>query len=255
MININWSTLILQIVNFSVMVFILTRFFFKPVVRILDERSKRVTSALDEAEQREREAAEMHAEYEQRLAEAQEQVIVMRQQAQEELEQTKRRLLSETRDEIQTMRERAEREIEEARQEAIYQHRRELGYLATTLSGRLMREAGGNAFQKASTEQFLEQLSALPDDQYRHALEASESEVVHVQLVSAHELDADSASQLERQVQEMAGKPIEVAHKVDPALVAGATIRFGDVVIDGSMAGQLQRLSERYVTDLEHGRA
>ena len=36
MININWSTLLLQIVNFGIMVFILSRVFFKPVVRILD---------------------------------------------------------------------------------------------------------------------------------------------------------------------------------------------------------------------------
>ena len=56
MINLNWSTILLQMINFAVMVFILSRVFFKPVVRILDERASRVTQTLKEAEEREREA-------------------------------------------------------------------------------------------------------------------------------------------------------------------------------------------------------
>ncbi len=57
MLKLNWSTLLLQIVNFAVMAFILWRFFFKMVVRILDERSERVTSALQEAEQKQQQGA------------------------------------------------------------------------------------------------------------------------------------------------------------------------------------------------------
>ena len=253
MLDIKWSTLILQIFNFLVMVFILARFFFKPVVRILDERSKKVTSALDEAEKREKEAADMHAEYEIKLAEAQEQVVSMRQQAQDELEQTKKKFLDEARQEIQAMRDKTTGELEEARQQAILQHRRDLGRLVTTLSGKLIREAGGSIFQSASIEHFLEQLGTLPADQVRRAVADSQTQVMHVQLVSAEQLDSDNASRIEAQLRGLAEQPIEMIYKVDPSLVAGATVRFGDTVIDGSLAGQLQSLGERYLADLEQG--
>lgn len=255
MINISWSTLLFQILNFVVMAVILTRFFFKPVIRILDERSKRVTSALDEAENREQEATEMYAEYQRQVAEMQEQVRAARQQAEQELEQTRRRVLDEARGEIQKMREKAKEEALEAHQQAIHQHRLELGRLTTTLSGRLMREAGGEGFQESSIDEFLRRLSALPVDQYRRSLEAGETDVVHVQLVSANELDAETMSRIETQIQEMAGKPVDVRYKVDPALVAGATMRFGDTVIDGSIVGQLQSLNEQYAADSEQGMA
>ena len=253
MLDIKWSTLILQIFNFLVMVFILARFFFKPVVRILDERSKKVTSALDEAEKREKEAADMHAEYEQKLAEAHEQVFTMRQQAQEELEQTKQKFLDETRQEIQAIRDKTTGELEEARQQAILQHRRDLGRLVTTLSGKLIREAGGSIFQSASMVHFMQQLGALPADQVRRAVADSQTQVVHVQLVSAEQLDSDHTSRIEAQLRGMAKQPIEMIYKVDPSLVAGATVRFGDTVIDGSLAGQLQSLGERYLADVEQG--
>ncbi|MBL7200168.1 MAG: F0F1 ATP synthase subunit delta [Anaerolineae bacterium] len=251
MLDINWSTLLLQIVNFLVMVFILTRFFFKPVVRILDERSKKVTSALEEAEQREKRATEMAAEYEQKLVEVQEQVVNMKQSAQEELEQTKQKYLDETRQEIQAMREKAEGELKEARQQGIYQHRRELGHLVTTLSGRLMREAGGDAFQRTAVDRFVERFSMLPAEEVRQALASSESTVIGVQLASASEVSADILERLTGRAQELAGKPVELVHKVDPTMIAGLSMRFGDVIIDGSLSGQLQNLSDRYMADLE----
>jgi F-type H+-transporting ATPase subunit b len=247
--DLNLSTLIFQIINFLVMVFILTRFFFKPVLRVLDERSKRVTSALDEAEKRERDAAEKQVAYEQRLTEAQEQVTVMQQQGQEELERARRRALSEARDEIQALRAKADREIREARQQAISRHYDELARLATDLGGQLMREAGGDAFQRSSVQEFSKRLSALSPDAYLHVLEGGDRDAVRVQLVSAYELDAESLSAIETRAQEMAGGPIEMTYTVDPALVAGATMRFGDVVIDGSVAGQLESLRERFAAD------
>lgn len=255
MININWSTLLLQIANFVVMVVILTRFFFKPVIKALDERSKRVTSALEEAEKREKEAQDMHAEYETRLREANEWVANMKQKAQEELEQTKQQLIAEAQSEIQQLRTKAEGEIEESRQHAILQHRRELGQLVTTLSARLIREAGSDAFQSATVTEFLKRLPAalarqpLLADAYQH--EPDVDQIPNVELVSANDLDPDTVSQIQDQVQAAIGLPVFVKHKVDPALVAGAVLRLGDTLIDGSLEGQLQSLRTRYLNELD----
>ena len=255
MLNINWSTLLFQILNFVVMVFVLWRFLFKPVIKILDERSSRVTRALEDAEQREREAQDLRVEYEEKLAQGQEQVIVMRQQAQEELAQTKSQILDETRQEITAIRDKAQAEIEESRQQAIYQHRHELGRLVTALSARMIRESTGETFQKASIEKFVDQLAALPVEDYRQTLGEGEVELLHAQLVSARELDAGEAARIEEMVRHVADQPIEVIYKVDPSLIAGASVRFGDVVIDGSVAGQLENLKERYTVELEQSAA
>jgi F-type H+-transporting ATPase subunit b len=251
MLQLNWSTLLLQILNFVVMVFILWRFLFKPVIRILDERSKKVTTALEEAEQRERQATEMRDEYEEKLAEARDQVMTMRQQAEEELARAKRQLLEDTRHEIDEMRHKAEAEIEEARRQAVYQHRRELGQLVTTLSAKMMRESTGEAFQRATMDQFIEQLGELPTEQYQQQLTDQAEGEVRVRLVSAQDLIDEQRKRIDRLVAEMAGHPVEIRYDVDPTLVAGATLRLGDVVVDGSTSGQLQELKERYMQDLE----
>jgi F-type H+-transporting ATPase subunit b len=253
MLQLNWSTVLLQILNFVIMALVLWRFLFKPVARILDERSARVTSALDEAEQQQQAAEAMRTEYEGKLAQAEERVIAMQQQGQEELARARREVLDETRQELTAMRENVEREIREARQQAILQHRQALGERITTLSARMIREATGDGFQEASMQQFVEQLAILPEEEYRQAAEETAGEELRAQLVSARELPAERREQIEAQVGKLAGQPVEIAYRIDPSLVAGATLRLGDVMIDGSLAGQLERLRERYMSELEQG--
>jgi len=251
MININWSTLLFQILNFAIMVFILSRVFFKPVIRILDQRSERVTQALQEAEEREQKAAEAQKEYERTLADAQEQVLVMQQQAQEELLQTKQEVLAEARVQVQAMQETTERDLEQARRDAITEHRRELGHLTIELSGRLMRQAGGVALQEATLQEFLDRLGRLDPEEYRQATSVDEATKLHVQVVSAQALETEHRTALEARTAKLLEREIEVRYRTDPSLIAGATMRFGGIVIDGSLAGQLQTLNERYLADME----
>jgi F-type H+-transporting ATPase subunit b len=251
MLQLNWSTVLLQILDFVIMAFILWRFLFKPVVRILDERSARVTGALTDAEQKQQSAEAMRSEYEQKLADAEEQVVAMRQQAEEDLARARRQVLDETRQELVVMRSNADNEIREARQQAILQHRQALGQLITDLSARMIGEATSDRFQEGALEQFVRRLAALPEEEYRQAIRLGTEEEVRVELVSAHELEQERRAQIEAQVEELAGQPIEIAYRVDPSLVAGAMLRFGDMMIDGSLTGQLERLRERYMAELE----
>ncbi|HXQ80834.1 MAG TPA: F0F1 ATP synthase subunit B [Opitutaceae bacterium] len=49
--GISWPFLLAQILNFSVVAFILWRFAFKPVLAVLDERQKKIAAGLEYAEQ------------------------------------------------------------------------------------------------------------------------------------------------------------------------------------------------------------
>ena len=62
----NWTKLFFQIINLAVMLFILYRLFFKSLLKALDKRSATVTSVLDDAEQRTREAIDRCAESQER---------------------------------------------------------------------------------------------------------------------------------------------------------------------------------------------
>ena len=69
MVNIN-ATLIAQILNFLVLVFVLAKFVYKPVLGIMEERKNKNASDLETAEKAKNDAEAVKAEYAAKLADA-----------------------------------------------------------------------------------------------------------------------------------------------------------------------------------------
>jgi F-type H+-transporting ATPase subunit b len=68
--GINLPGLIAQLVNFLLLLFILSRFLYPRVVAMLDERAARVRESMERAEQVRQDAERMEAQFQERLAEA-----------------------------------------------------------------------------------------------------------------------------------------------------------------------------------------
>ena len=70
MISINPYEIVMQIVNFSVLFFLLKRFLFKPLVEFLDSREAQIQGALDDAKQSKASAEQLLQDQEAALKES-----------------------------------------------------------------------------------------------------------------------------------------------------------------------------------------
>lgn len=75
------------------------------------------------------------------------------------------------------------------------------------------------------------------------ALKAEAEKTVKAEVISAFEVSKEQAKKLEDALKKRLGCDVEVSATVDESLVGGAIIRAGDLVIDGSVTGQLDRLA------------
>jgi F-type H+-transporting ATPase subunit delta len=75
-------------------------------------------------------------------------------------------------------------------------------------------------------------------------LRAEHEQRVDVQIVSAAPVDAAQQQALTAAVKKKLNRDVNVEWKTDPSLIAGALIRAGDTVIDGSISGELARLRQ-----------
>ena len=57
---IDWFTVIAQIINFIVLVWLLKRFLFKPVLKAVEERQTKVSQQISEAEDQMKSVAQQH---------------------------------------------------------------------------------------------------------------------------------------------------------------------------------------------------
>jgi F-type H+-transporting ATPase subunit delta len=89
-------------------------------------------------------------------------------------------------------------------------------------------------------------LPVLPDVAHRYeALRAEAEGIVDASITSAAELDKDQRERVSASLKKRLDREIRLHCEVDPSLIGGAVIRAGDLVIDGSLKGRLERLTSR----------
>ena len=70
--------------------------------------------------------------------------------------------------------------------------------------------------------------------------------IAEATVTSASTLDDTEVRALQARLEKMTGKRIELSQQVDPELLGGVQVRVGDQLIDGSVAGRLERLRNEF---------
>ena len=86
--------------------------------------------------------------------------------------------------------------------------------------------------------QLLPEIAALFEE-----LRASAEARVEAEVVSATAVGADQLKNIAAALKARLGRDVQLATRIDPALIGGVVIRAGDLVIDGSVRGKLRLLA------------
>jgi F-type H+-transporting ATPase subunit delta len=73
-------------------------------------------------------------------------------------------------------------------------------------------------------------------------LRAQAERIADVDVISAQQLTGEQATSLQAVLERRLGLAVRLHPQVDPALVGGAIVRYGDFVVDGSLRGRIERL-------------
>jgi F-type H+-transporting ATPase subunit delta len=74
-------------------------------------------------------------------------------------------------------------------------------------------------------------------------LRTEAEKVADVEVVSAMDLDAAQQARLEKALRARLGREVRLHTRTDASLIGGAVVRAGDLVMDGSLKGRLERLA------------
>ena len=89
-----------------------------------------------------------------------------------------------------------------------------------------------------------DRISLLPDIAVLyHHYQTEAQGTVDAELVSALEVSEQQVETIAASLSKRLGKKVSLTTRIDEALIGGAVIRAGDMVIDGSVRGRLEKLS------------
>jgi F-type H+-transporting ATPase subunit delta len=69
--------------------------------------------------------------------------------------------------------------------------------------------------------------------------------IIEANATSAAELNPNEVAALRSRLEQMTGGRVELETQIDPSLLGGIQVRVGDLLIDGSVRGRLERLRNR----------
>lgn len=146
-------------VVFLLLLFLLGKTAWKPLLRVLEQREKRIQDTLDEARSRSQEAARLLEEHKQILADSHRQAQEIVAQGRKAAERLKEELLDEARREQEQILARARDEIERERERAVEALRREAVDLSLAATARLLRREVDSAENRRLVEEFLGEIA------------------------------------------------------------------------------------------------
>ena len=159
--GINWPVMLAQLLNFAILLAVLGKFVYKPVMKMLDERQQKVANTLArDAHSLERHRA-MEAEREKMLAEARAASQKIIDEAKQDGEGVKKKLLAEAGSEVARMRLEEDKRRVHEKARLVAEARRELGAIVVEAIDRSL----GDVLDARSQGKMVEQaLAAIRED-------------------------------------------------------------------------------------------
>ena len=152
------STFILTILNLFIQMFLMKKFMFKPIRRVLEERQKRADQNIRAAEQEKAEAEAVKAEYTKNMAQAREEAAGILERAKQDALQQADALLASARTEAQSLKTKAENDIRQEKKRVLNEAKDEIGGLAMDIAGRVIEREVHEADHRALIDDFLQKV-------------------------------------------------------------------------------------------------
>lgn len=244
MLNINLSTILLQMANFFILVFLLYRFLFNPLQNMMKKREEEITSALDEAALAKKEAALAQQEYEEKTSNIDSEIAARKNEARIVIEQTRQQMLQEVRTQIDHLRHQTEETLSALRAEAIQQHKQEIADLVAKFAREMMSDLMNAQLLDLYQEEFLDNIKDI--DLSKYTENATPNEDLYIKAILAGESSDLFQKRLKAILDEQITLPFNLTFEVDKNLIAGGVLRFENELIDGSLGGQINKLKKQY---------
>lgn len=242
--ELNWTTFVLEILNFLVLVWILKHFLYRPVLAVIARRRAGIEQTLREASEQQAGAEALKAQYEDRLAEWDRERAQAREALTRDIEAE--RAARQTEMEAALDREREKARVGEAHRLEDLQRR----YTETALAQgarfatRLLESACGPDTEARLVDLFIGDLGRLTPAQVAALRNNHADTPADITVSSAYPLSDDRRERLRQALATLCGEDAAPRFEQDDTLLAGVRITIGAWVLGANVRDELRGFAE-----------
>jgi F-type H+-transporting ATPase subunit b len=244
-VSIDWITVSAQIVNFLVLVWLLKRFLYQPVIRAMDKREQRIAERLEEAQHREQQAQAQQQQYLEKESELDQRREAILNQARDEADKQRRQLTDLAREEVSEKQKQWQQQAEQEKDAFLKTLRNKSSDAIQAICRKALRELANTELEEQVIDSFIHHLKSLDKISRDAMVQAVDkaSEPMHIR--TAFELDSSVRARITRAMHEHIAEGVDIDYGISERLLCGIELSAGGQRLSWSLAGYLDELGER----------
>ena len=232
--SIDWFTVAAQVLNFLILVWLLKRFLYKPILDAIDAREKRIADELANADAKQREAKRERDEFQQKNAELASQQQALLQKASADADAERQRLFKIVREQADALSAKRQAALQREQTNLQAELRRLSADEVFAIARKTLSDLAGVSLEQSMTETFLKRLRAMDDgvkSDFSTALFANDSDTSSdnavsgqksaVVLRSAFDLNREQKAAIQNAVNELFAADIPLQFETAAKVISG----------------------------------
>jgi F-type H+-transporting ATPase subunit b len=242
---IDWFTVAAQVINFLILVWLLKRFLYQPILDAIDAREKGIAAELADADAKRTEARKERDEFQHKNEAFEQQRATLLSQATDEAKAERQRLLDEARQAADTLSAQRMQTLSNDSHQLNQAILRRTQAEVFAIARKALTDLATTSLEERMAEVFIRRLRAL-DGQAKEAIAKALKGSSEPALVrSAFDLPAEQRAEVQDALNETFSSEIQVKFATAPDLVSGIALSTNGQRLAWSIAD--------YVTELEKG--
>lgn len=137
--GINLPKFLFQLINFSIVIWLLYMWLYQPVLKLLNERTERISQSLQDAEQVKQQLANAKSDYEKEINKARQEAAAILQRANEQARTQAEGIVADARVEAERVREEIRAQAEQERQQMLRESKDQIADLVTLTASKVLQ--------------------------------------------------------------------------------------------------------------------
>ncbi|MGF1540466.1 MAG: F0F1 ATP synthase subunit B [Pleurocapsa sp.] len=247
---IDWFTVFAQIINFLILIFLLHRFLYKPIVKTIKSRQQEIEHRWQEAEKKKEAAQAEAASYRQKQQELEVKKQEFLDRAQEQGEEKYHQLLQQARQEVEQKQVDWENALAQQQEQFLENLQQKIAEQVYQIACQALQELADISLEQQAIATFIHRLETLDEEKQQSLSESLSKSNNGIVIRSSFELSADTRQKI---LDSLHCKQIYPGNNLQftttPDLICGIELQASDYKVAWNLKSYLQSLEENFVRE------
>jgi F-type H+-transporting ATPase subunit b len=238
----NIWTLLFQIINFVVLLYILRRILYKPIREIIEKRRGLIAKTVEDAEKTKKEALELKKKHQEELNKLKNIQNQMLEETRDEALKDRNKLLNEAKKDADKMNEKEKALFDAEKRRTVSELKNKTLEIVSVFASNLLKDISDEELHKAIFRKFVKENGKIIFDISKIK---GKEEILNIDFVTAYPLPVADVKTFQETLESQLAKRVKMNTTVDKTLIAGIRVKAYDMIYDSSLAGQVNALTSQ----------